>query len=124
MNRTAPILALATALALAAAVRSAAAEPLRLYDGNSHDPGQIVTYTRIPLPRADAQTAAGARALLDRIETAADAVCGGEVHGRPSPKDFEACRSDAVEGAIRTLGIPAIRKALAEQRQDARLAAN
>lgn len=132
MIRTATILAAAATLSLMAAAQTAvaqtavaqtgAAQGARLYDGYAHDPSKVVTYTRIDLSKTDPETPEGARALLREIAVAADAVCGGAVHAKLAPKDYADCRSDAVDGAVRMLGTPAIRTALAEARRQTLLA--
>jgi UrcA family protein len=123
MTRTVSTLALAAVtVGLLTAALPAAAQNPHVYDGYSHDPTRVVSYTRIDLTRADTQTPAGARAMLQRIETAADAVCGGPAHLKALPQDYAACRDEAVESAVRTLGAPAVRAALAEAHQRTLLA--
>jgi hypothetical protein len=60
--------------------------------------------------------------MLQRIEAAADAVCGGPAHLKALPEDYATCHDNAVERAVRTLGAPAVRAALVEARQKTLLA--
>jgi UrcA family protein len=124
MTRFASTFALAaSALLLAAASQPCVAQSRQLYNGYSNDPGRVVTYTRIHLSRSEMQTAAGARNAVQEIEAAADAVCGGEVHARVSLPDYEACRREAEDNAVRRLGRAAVTAALAERRRGAQQAA-
>jgi len=124
MTRAAHTVALAAAaLSLVAAAQPCGAQNLQLYNGYSNDPSKVVTYTRIHLSRSEMQTAAGARTALKQIEAAADAVCGGAVHARVSPLDYEACRRDAEDAAVRTLDRPMVEAALTERRREAQQAA-
>lgn len=110
--------ALAVGCAISLAAGACAAQPLQLSDGYSGDPSKIVTSTHVELSDADLQTSAGARAILQRIEAAADVVCGGAAHAHVAPKDHAACSSDAVDGAVRRLGVRAVKTALADSRRE------
>jgi UrcA family protein len=120
MLRTAPTFLALIALCLIAQ----SAEAQTLHKGYSHDPSQIVTYTRIDLSGIDLTSAAGARILLQRIETASDAVCGGEAKAvtKSQKRDYANCRDDAISGAVSKMGSPAL-KQLALRRRDALMAA-
>jgi UrcA family protein len=129
MTRTAPTFIAAPfialgALGLIAIAQPASAQNLQLREGYSHDPSKIVTYTRIESSDVDPASAAGARILLQRIEMAADAVCGGEANAvsKPQKRDYADCRSDAVAGAVSKMGVPAL-KQLAARRRAEQLAA-
>ena len=105
-------------LCLAAAAAPAAAQAYALSEGFSSDPSQVVTRARVPYADIDAGSAAGARALLQRIEAAADAVCGG-TGPRSSAREaqaFEDCRGAAISGAVASARSPAL-AALTSRRQ-------
>ena len=87
----------------------ASAEPLRLSSGYSSDPAIAVTETRLAYTDADLATAAGARAMLARIEAAAEAVCG-QADSAVQRADVAACRDRAGSGAVAKLGHPEIRE--------------
>ena len=54
-------------------------------------------------------TAAGAKTLLRRIHTAADAYCGGQSHvPLDQRRTYEACVSDAVDTTVARLNVPAL----------------
>jgi len=124
MTHTASTFALAAAtLLLVAASQPCVAQSRKLYNGSSHDPSKVVTYTRIHLSRSEMQTAAGARTAVQEIEAAADAVCGGEIHARVSRLDYAACRRDAEDNAVRALDRATVKAALADRRREAQHAA-
>jgi UrcA family protein len=56
--------------------------------------------------------------LLQRIEAAAEAVCSRRAQALTLPKDYQACRGDAVENAVRTLGVETLKAVLAESQVD------
>jgi UrcA family protein len=124
MIRIAPTFIALTALGLIAIAQPASAQSLQPHAGYSHDPSRVVTYTRINSADIDPNSAAGARVLLQRIEMAADAVCGGEANAvsKVRKRDYADCRSDAVAGAVSKMGAPAL-KQLASRRQRELLAA-
>ena len=124
MIRTAPTFIALTALGLIAIAQPASAQSLQLHAGYSHDPSKAVTYTRIDSADIDPNSAAGARILLQRIEMAADAVCGGEASAvsKSQKRAYAECRSDAVAGAVSKMGAPAL-KQIAASRQRELLAA-
>jgi UrcA family protein len=114
----APALLAVSALCLIAA-SPAAAQSVKLHDGYSHDSSKIVTYASI-----DPTSAAGARTLLQRIEIAAEAACGGEANMTSDYQkaDYRECRRVAVSGAVAKMKSPAV-TTLASRRQRERLAA-
>ncbi|MBS0331609.1 MAG: UrcA family protein [Proteobacteria bacterium] len=124
MTRTKLSLSTAAALLLAATFTCAAQAEPALHEGYSHDPSKIVTYTRIDSADLDARTAAGARSLLQRIEVAADAVCGGEANAvnASQKRDYRNCRDDAIRGAVSRMGSPAL-TTLASRRRVEQVAA-
>jgi UrcA family protein len=74
-----------------------------------------VTQARVPLADLDLASAAGARVLLQRIETAADEVCGGETHARSkaAQADYRACRAQAISDAVASMRTPTLTALLA-----------
>ncbi len=116
-RNTAALIALA-ALSLSATAPAVSAQTL--HDGYSHDPSKIVTYTRIDRSDIDANSAAGARLLLQRIEVAANAVCGGADSAR-TPRAraaFMDCRDDAIRGAVSKMGSKPLSQLAAGQRRE------
>jgi UrcA family protein len=102
MIRANLIVSIAGGLCLAATALSAAAQSYPLREGFSSDPSKIVLYVSIPYSEADLTSTAGAQMLLERIEGAADAVCGGEA-SRTTAYDNEhylQCRGEAISGAV------------------------
>ncbi len=125
MTRTVPISIAAPfialgALGLIAIAQPASAQSSQLHQGYSHDPSKVVTYTRIDSSDIDPGSAAGARILLQRIEMAADAVCGGEASAvsKSQKRDYADCRSDAVDGAVSKMGVPALKRLAARRRAE------
>lgn len=104
------------ALGLAALAGPAASQALR--QGYSPDSTKAVTETRIPYSDIDATSSAGARALLARIEDAAELVCGGAASAVTDyqKEDFRECRRAAVSGAVARMRNPVLTK-LASRRQ-------
>lgn len=90
---------LACALALSACVSSAAAAPLR----------NDITVSFSDL---DISHTAGAKILLQRIETAARSVCGGsgDLRDLSAFRLAQTCMKDTVETAIRTVPSPLVAK--------------
>ena len=120
MIRTVPTYIALAALGLIAIAQPASAQSLQLHAGYSHDPSKRVTYTRIDSADVDPNSAAGARVLLQRIETAADAVCGGEANAtsKSQQRSYVDCRSDAISGAVSTMGAPALKAMAARRSRD------
>jgi UrcA family protein len=120
MIRTAPTIIALSALGLIAIAQPASAQSLQLHEGYSHDPSKIVTYTRIDNSDIDPTSVAGARVLLQRIEMAADAVCGGKANAvsKSQKRDYADCRDDAVAGAVSKMGAPALKQLAARRRQE------
>ncbi|HEV7384035.1 MAG TPA: UrcA family protein [Phenylobacterium sp.] len=118
MIRPAPTSLVAAALCLAAIVQPAAAQSYPLRPGYSFDSSKIVTYTRVPYSDIDVTSPAGIQALLQRIENAADAVCGGAANkvSKPEKEDYRECREFAVSGAVAKMRSPALTM-LASRRQ-------
>jgi UrcA family protein len=120
MIRTAPTVFALTALGLIAIAQPVSAQSPQLHSGYSHDPSKVVTYTRIDSADIDPDSAAGARILLQRIEAAADAVCGGQAKAvsKSQKRDYADCRSDAVAGAVSKMGAPALKQLAANRRRE------
>jgi UrcA family protein len=120
MNRTVPTFTALAALGLIAVAQPASAQSLQLHAGYSHDPSKVVTYTHIDSADIDPNSAAGARMLLQRIEAAADAVCGGEAKAvsKSQKRDYADCRSEAVAGAVSKMGAPALTQMAATRRRE------
>lgn len=89
------------ALAIIAVAQSASAQPFTLRRGFSFDPTQVITETRVRLSDLDLTTAAGTQVLRQRIEAAADAVCGAQDAVTPAQEAALAdCRRMAVSRAV------------------------
>ncbi len=84
----------------------------------SRDPSLVVRQTHVGYGDLDPATAAGARALMDRIEAAAAAVCEPPRLHRTSDEVRWAadCRAEAVDRAVRNLGGPALAAAAADRK--------
>ncbi|WP_372782755.1 UrcA family protein [Phenylobacterium sp.] len=110
MTRMNPIVLLAAGLCLAASAQAAAAQSLVLRQGYSPDSSQVVTSANVPYADIDLASSAGARALLERIEAAADAVCGGEANMASAYEKagYRACRGTAISGAVARVRSPAL----------------
>src|SRR5258706_11988511 len=106
------------ALGVAALAGPAASQAYGLRQGYSPDSTKAVTETRIPYSDIDATSSAGARALLARIEDAAELVCGGAASAVTDyqKEDFRECRRAAVSGAVARMRKPAMTR-LASRRQ-------
>jgi UrcA family protein len=124
MIRIAPISLVAGALCLAAIVQPAAAQTYVLRPGLSFDSSKVVTYTRVPYLDIDLTSAAGAPALLQRIEDAADAVCGGGATkiSKQEKEDYAECRDIAVADAVAKVRNPALTTLAGRRRADLRAA--
>jgi len=93
--------ALAAASVTSAACAQVAASPVS--QTSSFDGQQIIARTTIPMADLDLGSPTGLRTLLDRIEAAADLVCGG-----PQQASAEVdCRARAVREAVVRAGSPA-----------------
>ena len=124
MIRTAPIALVVGVLCLAAIVQPAAAQSYDLRPGFSFDSTKVVTYTRVPYSDIDVTSPAGLRALLQRIENAADAVCGGAANtvSKPEKEDYRECREIAVSGAVAKMRSPALTMLASRRRAELRTA--
>ena len=124
MIRMAPISLVAGALCLAAIVQPAAAQTYVLRPGLSYDSTKVVTYTRVPYSDIDVTSAAGVRALFQRIEDAADAVCGGGATkvSKPDKEDYAECRDIAVSGGVARVRSPALTTLASRRRAELRAA--
>ena len=107
MTRKIPAL---SALTLAALALPAAAQSHAVRPGFSFDPTKVVSYTSVPYADLDLASEAGARTLLQRIEAAADAVCGGAANktSKPEKEDYGECRAVAVAGAVSKMRSPTL----------------
>lgn len=125
MFRTNLVVSVAGALCLAATAFSAAAQPsYPLREGFSSDPSKVELYVGIPYSDVDLTSTEGARMLLQRIEQAADAVCGGEA-SRTTAYDNEhylQCRGEAISGAVARAQSPVLAALDSRRRMDARAA--
>nr|MEA2797572.1 hypothetical protein [Phenylobacterium sp.] len=124
MIRIAPTRLVAGALCLAAIASPAAAQTYVLRPGLSFDPTKVVTYTRVPYSDIDVASPAGIRALLQRIEDAADAVCGGGATkvSKQEKEDYAECRDIAVSGAVAKVRNPALTTLASRRRAELRAA--
>ena len=107
------------ALLLAAVAPPAVAQAfvLRpLHSTDPADPTKIVRTAVIPYAGIDPTSPRGAEVLLQRIEEAADAVCGGAANAITDRKkeDYAACRGPAISRAVARMRSPAL-TALASQ---------
>jgi UrcA family protein len=64
----------------------------------------------VRLADVDLSSKAGARTAMQRIETAADAVCGGQPEARDWTRRafYDQCRSNAIKGAVASVGRPTL----------------
>ncbi|MFL5296417.1 MAG: UrcA family protein [Phenylobacterium sp.] len=124
MNRTTCISLTIAGFCLTAIVQPAAGQPYVLKRGFSFDPTQVVTYASVPHADLDPTTAAGTRELLQRIEAAADAVCGGAANQttRAARDAYEDCRHIAVSGAVAKVRSPALTQLAETRRMEQRAA--
>jgi UrcA family protein len=91
----------------------AVAQTVVLRPGFSTDPTdstKIVREAVIRLSDIDPQSPGGAQTLLQRIEEAADAVCGGAVNavGDRQKEGYDTCRRRAISGAVAKMRSPAL----------------
>lgn len=101
------------ALLLAALAPPAVAQSFVLHPGFStdpSDPSKIVRRAVVPHSDIDLMSPGGAEALLQRIEDAADAVCGGEANAvsRREKEGYAECRGVAVAVAVAKMRSPAL----------------
>ena len=124
MIRMAPTSLVAGALCLAAIAQPAAAQTYVLHPGLSFDSTKVVTYTRVPYSDLDVSSSAGVWALLQRIEDAADAVCGGGATKAPKQgkEDYAECRDIAVSGGVARVRSPALTTLASRRRAELRAA--
>lgn len=96
--------------ALSVFTSAIAAQPLVIREGFSADPSKVLSHATLTYSQADLATPAAAAALLQRIEEAADAVCGGAATKvtTDDKADYETCRSDALSAALARLRNPVI----------------
>jgi len=122
--RNIPVLLTLAVACLPTIAYPADARTSRLHEGISRDPSKVVTYTKIDLSDIDVRSAVGAKTILQRIEMAADAVCGGAAGrtSRAAKADFEDCRDNAISGAVARMRSPSL-TALADRRHRELLAA-
>lgn len=116
------------ALLLAAIAPPAAGQSVVLRPGFSTDPtdsSKIVRRAVVRLSDIDPSSPGGARALLERIETAADAVCGGSANAisRREKETYADRRDVAVAVAVAKIRNPAL-ATLASNRRAGLRAAN
>ena len=99
-----------SALCLATLALPAAAQSHAVKRGFSFDPTQVVSYTSVPFADLDLASESGARTLLERIEAAAAAVCGGAADKRSKAQEAEYsdCHAIAVAGAVSKMRSPTL----------------
>jgi len=115
------------ALLLAAVAPPATAQAVVLRPGHSTDfadPTKIVRTAVISLSDIDPMSPAGAETLLQRIETAADAACGGAANAasKREKEGYAECHGVAVAVAVAKMRSPALTRLASNRR--AKLAAN
>jgi UrcA family protein len=112
------------ALLLASVVPPAAAQAFVLRPGYSTDPAdptKIVRAAVIPLSDIDPTSPSGAAVLLDRIEAAADAACGGSASAvsRREREGYADCHRIAVAVAVAKMRSPALTTVASNRRMEA-----
>ncbi len=107
--------ALFAAVACAAIASSATAQVREHY---SLDGQRVVGETSVAVQDLDLSTPDGLRALLGRIETAADGVCGGGPadKGDYARQAYLTCRDRAVSDAVVRMKTPALTRLAAKDR--------
>jgi UrcA family protein len=100
-------LACATVALCAAALAAPALAQSPAGDSDTTTVSTVVKY-RVP----ELTTARGAKAVALRIEHAANSVCGGDSIIDRQAVTFDACRDDAIDGALETLNAPMVSAAL------------
>jgi UrcA family protein len=113
----------AGAFLLAAVVPAAAAQSFVLRPGYSTDPSdqtKIVREAVIPLSDIDLTSPSGAAVLLDRIEAAPDAACGGSANAvSPRERDgYDDCHRIAVAVAVAKMRSPALTRLALDRRAE------
>src|SRR4051812_23534477 len=109
MNRNVLISLAVGGFCLARIAPAADAQPLAVRTGvDLTDSTKVVRYASVPHADLDLGTAAGARALLQRIDGAADAVCGGAASAvsKREQESYDECRAIAVAVAVRKMRSP------------------
>lgn len=107
-----------TRAALGLACLTAIAQPTAAQIGHvpdtwevySRDSTQIERATVIHLADLDLSSAAGVQALFGRIQTAAEAVCGGpaSAYSDASRKQYGACRRKSIADAVARMRLSAL----------------
>jgi UrcA family protein len=115
------------AFLLAAIAPPAAAQTFVLRHGYSTDPtdpSKIVRKAVVPYSDIDPMSPRGAAALLQRIEAAADAVCGGRANAvsKREKDGYADCRSIAVAVAVSKMRSPALTTLESNRRAELRAA--
>jgi UrcA family protein len=115
------------AVLLAAIAPPATAQAVVLRPGFSTDPtdsSKIVRRAVVRLSDIDPTSTSGSQALLQRIEDAADAVCGGEANAvsRREKEGYAACRGVAVAVAVAKMRSPALTTLASNRRAELRAA--
>jgi UrcA family protein len=101
------------ALLLAAVAPAATAQAVVLRPGYATDPTdstKIVRTAVVSLSDLDPNSTGGAQTLLQRIETAADAACGGAANAvsRRAKEGYAECLSVAIAVAVKKMRSPAL----------------
>jgi UrcA family protein len=115
------------ALLLAVVAPPALAQTVVLRPGYSTDPTdstKIVRQAVVSYSGLDPMSPSGAAALLERIEVAADAACGGAANAvsRREKEGYADCRGIAIAVAVAKMRSPALTELASSRR--AQLAAN
>jgi UrcA family protein len=110
-----PSLPIAAVLALTAG--AALAQPPPVQQRYSLDGQHIVARTDIPYADLDLASPAGRQTLKQRLDAAADAVCGGPAHPGDSyhREAYLLCRDTAIRSALARLPAPARTRLAAER---------
>jgi UrcA family protein len=125
MIRNLPMSLAIGAVCLAAMAPAAGAQPYALRTGvDLSDATKVVRYTTIPHADLDLGSSTGARKLLERIEDAADAVCGGAANAvsKREKESYGECRAIAVAVAVRKMRSPALTRLASDRREELRAA--
>ena len=117
------------AFLLAALAPPAVAQAVVLRPGFSTDPtdsSKIVRQAVVRLSDIDPLSPVGAATLLQRIEDAADAVCGGQANAvsRREKEGYAECHGVAVAVAVAKMRSPALTSLASNRRAELRAAAN
>jgi UrcA family protein len=84
--------------------------PALAFPVGNGDTTQVSTAVRYTA--SDLTTPGGAKALASRIKDAATFVCGGDSVIDRQAIDYDACRDNAIDGALATLKAPMVSAAL------------